>query len=116
MLDSVPGLGDTWPGDRPDTKRGVEGRWLPVFARPSAQDVGDGRFYVGKVVLLEEVRRAHCTRSTYIPVLQCEDKKPNSTDISIIGFSKSSLNIWEFMVHILLKPGLENFEHHFVSM
>ena len=31
-------------------------------------------------------------------------------------FSKSSLNIWTFMVHILLKPGLENFEHYFVSM
>ena len=29
------------------------------------------------------------------------------------GFSKSSLNIWKFMVHILLKPGLENFEHYF---
>ena len=26
-------------------------------------------------------------------------------------FSKSSLNIWKFMVHLLLKPGLENFEH-----
>ena len=26
-------------------------------------------------------------------------------------FSKSSLNIWKFMVHILLKPGLENFKH-----
>ena len=26
-------------------------------------------------------------------------------------FSKSSLNIWKFMVHVLLKPGLENFEH-----
>src|SRR5574341_1377178 len=28
-------------------------------------------------------------------------------------FSKSSLNIWKFTVHILLKPGLENFEHYF---
>ena len=28
-------------------------------------------------------------------------------------FSKSSSNIWKFMVHILLKPGLENFEHYF---
>ena len=56
-------LEDTWPGDRPDTKQGVEGRWLPVFARPSAQDVGDGRSCVGKVALLEEVRRAHCTGS-----------------------------------------------------
>ena len=31
-------------------------------------------------------------------------------------FSKSSLNIWKFMAHILLKPGLENFEHYFTSM
>ena len=32
------------------------------------------------------------------------------------AFSKFSLNIWEFLVHILLKPSLENFEHYFVSM
>ena len=32
------------------------------------------------------------------------------------AFSKSSLNIWNFSVHILLKPGLENFEHYFTSM
>ena len=31
-------------------------------------------------------------------------------------FSKSSLNMWKFMVHVLLKPGLENFEHYFTSM
>ena len=31
-------------------------------------------------------------------------------------FSKSSLNIWKFMVHVLLKPGMENFEHYFASM
>ena len=31
-------------------------------------------------------------------------------------FSKSTLNIWKFMVHVLLKPDLENFEHHFASM
>ena len=31
-------------------------------------------------------------------------------------FSKSSLNIWKFTVHILLKPGLENFEHYFASL
>ena len=29
------------------------------------------------------------------------------------AFSKTSLNIWKFTVHILLKPGLENFEHYF---
>ena len=32
------------------------------------------------------------------------------------AFSKSSLNIWNFLVHILLRPALENFEYHFVSM
>ena len=31
-------------------------------------------------------------------------------------FPKSSLNIWEFMVHVLLKPGLENFEHYVASV
>ena len=32
------------------------------------------------------------------------------------AFSKSSLNFWKFMVHVLLKPGLENFEHYFASV
>ena len=32
------------------------------------------------------------------------------------AFSKSILNIWMLMVHVLLKPGLENFEHYFASM
>ena len=32
------------------------------------------------------------------------------------AFSKSSLNIWQFTVHVLLKPGLENFEHYFTSV
>ena len=32
------------------------------------------------------------------------------------AFFKSSLNIWKFMVHVLLKPGLENFEYYFASV
>ena len=32
------------------------------------------------------------------------------------AFSKSSLNIWKFTIHLLLKPGLDNFEHYFTSM
>ena len=32
------------------------------------------------------------------------------------GLFKSSLNIWKFMVHVLLKPGLENFERYFASV
>ena len=32
------------------------------------------------------------------------------------AFSKTSLNIWKFTDHVLLKPGLENFEHYFASV
>ena len=32
------------------------------------------------------------------------------------NFPKTSLNIWKFTVHVLLKPGLENFEHYFTGM
>ena len=32
------------------------------------------------------------------------------------AFSKTSLNIWKFMFHVLLKSGLENFEHYFTSV
>ena len=32
------------------------------------------------------------------------------------AFSKTSLNSWKFTINVLLKPGLENFEHYFASM
>ena len=32
------------------------------------------------------------------------------------AFPKTSLNIWKFTVHVLLKPGVENFEHYFTSL
>ena len=32
------------------------------------------------------------------------------------AFSKTSLNIWKLTVHVLLKPGLENFEHYYISV
>ena len=44
---------------------------------------------------------------------------PADVDNLISGssaFSKTNLNIWKFTVHVLLKPGLENFEHYFASM
>ena len=37
-------------------------------------------------------------------------------DLWFLCLSKSSSNIWKFMVHILLKPGLENFEHYFTGV
>ena len=45
----------------------------------------------------------------------------NPTDVGNLisgssAFSKSSWNIWKFTVHVLLKPGLEDFEHYFASV
>ena len=51
--------------------------------------------------------------------LSCSYNDPNDVGNLISGssaFSKTSLNIWKLMVYILLKPGLENFEHYFASM
>ena len=51
--------------------------------------------------------------------LSCFFDDPTDVDNLISGssaYSKTSLNIWKFMVHILLKPGLENFEHYFTSV
>jgi len=51
--------------------------------------------------------------------LSCFFNDPTDVGNLICGssaFSKSSLNIWKFKVHVLLKPGLENFEHYFSSM
>ena len=51
--------------------------------------------------------------------LSCFFDDPTDAGNLISGsaaFSKANLNIWKFMVHILLKPRLENFEHYFSSM
>ena len=51
--------------------------------------------------------------------LSCFFNDPTDVGNLVSGssiFSKSSLNIWKFMVHILLKPGLETFEHYFASV
>ena len=51
--------------------------------------------------------------------LSCFSYDPSDVGNLISGssaFSKSSLNIWNFSVHALLKPSLENFEHYFASM
>ena len=52
-------------------------------------------------------------------VFSCFSDDPVEVGNLISGssaFSKSNLNIWKFMVHILLKPGLENFEHYSASV
>ena len=51
--------------------------------------------------------------------LSCFFDDPTDVGNLISGFSafsKSSMNIWKFTVHISLNPGLENFEHYFTSV
>ena len=51
--------------------------------------------------------------------LSCFFDDPADVGYLISGssaFSKSNLNTWKFLVHLLLKPGLENFEHYFASV
>ena len=51
--------------------------------------------------------------------LSCFFDDPADVGYLISGssaFSKTSLNIWKFTVHVMLKLGLENFEHYFTSM
>ena len=59
------------------------------------------------------------TRSRCLLEFSCFFYDPTDVGNLIAGssaFSKSSLNIWKFWLHILLKPGLENFEHYFASV
>ena len=51
--------------------------------------------------------------------LSCFFHDPSDVNNATSGssaFPKTSLNIWKFTVHVLLKPGLEKFEHYFTSM
>ena len=66
---------------------------------------GFGLVNIGEIVVLLE--------------LSCFFDDPADVGNLISGssaFSKTSLNIWKFMVHLLLKPGWENFEHYFTSV
>ena len=55
----------------------------------------------------------------FVLELYCFFNNPSDAGNLISGssaFSKTSLNLWKFLVQVLLKPGLENFEHYFTSM
>ena len=73
-------------------------------------------------VVIHTVKGFGVVNSTVIDVflkLSCFFDDPSDVGNFISGssaFSKTSLNIWKFMVHVLLKPGLENFEHYFTSV
>ena len=71
---------------------------------------------IHKVKVLDKVNKA---KVDVFLELSCFFHDPAGVGNLISGssaFSKSTLNIWKFTLHVLLKPGLENFEHNFASM
>ena len=73
-------------------------------------------------VVIHTVKGFNIVNETEIDVFlefSCFFYDPTDIGYLISGsssFSKSSLNIWKFSVHVLLKPGLENFEHYFINV
>ena len=73
-------------------------------------------------VVIHTVKGFNIVNETEIDVFlefSCFFYDPTDIGYLISGssaFSKTSLNIWKFLVHVLLKPGLENFEHCFASV
>ena len=73
-------------------------------------------------VLIHRVKGFHVVNEEEVDVfLEFSCLFYDPTDVgnlisSSSAFSKSSVNIWKFLVHVLLKPGLENFKHYFASV
>ena len=62
------------------------------------------------------VNKAEVVFFLEFPCFFCDPTDVGNLISASFSFSKSSLYIWKFWIHILLKPGLENFEHFFASM
>ena len=79
-------------------------------------------FRISQFVVIHTVKGSGIVNEAEVDVfleLSCFFHDPKDIGNLISGssaFSKTSLNIWKFMVHVLLKPGLEHFEHYFTSM
>ena len=66
------------------------------------------------VLKISEIAAITLIRSLYYAILKLNS--PGNLISGSSAFSKSSLYIWKFLVHVLLKPSMENFEHYFASM
>ena len=60
--------------------------------------------------------KGFCTVNEAVPCFFDDPADVSNLISGSSSFSKSSLNIWTFMTHVLLKPSLENFEHYLASM
>ena len=99
----------SWPSDR-FLRRQVRGSGIPISLR------------IFQFVVIHTVKGFSVNNEVEVDVFLeffCFFCYPLDVGNLISGssaFSKSNLNIWEFSVHILLNPDLENFEHYFASM
>ena len=79
-------------------------------------------FRIFQFIVIHTVKGFDIVKKAEIDVfleLSCFFNDPTDVGNLISGssaFSKTSLNNWKFMVHVLLKPGLENFENYFTSV
>ena len=72
-------------------------------------------------IVIHTVKAVDVANKAEIDILELPCFLDDPTDVGNVvcgssAFSKTSLNIWKFMIHVLLKPGLENFEHYFISV
>ena len=65
---------------------------------------------------LTVINEAEVDVSLELPFFLCDPVNVGNLISGSSVFSKSSLNIWKFSVHIVLKPGLKDFEHYLASM
>ena len=94
------------------------------FSGETGQDVWDSHPLKNfpQFVVIHTVKGIGIVNKAEIDVfleLSCFFDDPTDVGNLIFGssaFSKTSLNIWKFRVYVLLKPGLESFEHYFASM
>src|SRR5574337_1136642 len=72
-------------------------------------------------VMIHAVKNFGVVNKTVDVFLELSCFSDDPTDVGNLtsgssAFSKTSLNIWKFSIHVLLKPSLENFEHYFASL
>ena len=97
--------------------------FLMTFAMGGAPAPGSDRIPVELFQIMKDDAEESAARNMQYAICTqyaiCRLLAPVDVSNLISGssaFSKTSLNIWKFMVHVLLKPGLKNFEYYFTSM
>ena len=113
------------PGkDLSETVNDTENLFLTCFSQEAGQVVWYSHLFQNfpQSIVIHTVKRFGIVNKAQVDVfLELSYFFDDPTDLSSLtsgfsAFSKSSLNIWKFTVPVLLKPGLENFEHYFASL